>query len=78
MNREAALLGATTYTLFAGKLAAVDVELVRMGYMHDLRAEGGVPALQRRVTQGSRVDTQRGRAILDLVVATVERCAGRR
>jgi predicted glycosyltransferase len=37
MNREAALLGTPTYTMFAGHLAAVDAELMRRGLLHDLR-----------------------------------------
>ena len=37
MNREAAILGTPTYTVFAGALAAVDAELIRQGRMHDLR-----------------------------------------
>jgi predicted glycosyltransferase len=37
MNRESALLGTPTYTVFAGTLAAVDVELIRRGRLGDLR-----------------------------------------
>ena len=37
MNRESALLGTPTYTVFAGKLAAVDAELIRRGRLGDLR-----------------------------------------
>jgi predicted glycosyltransferase len=40
MNREAALLGTPTYTMFAGRLAAVDAELLRRGLMFDLRTPG--------------------------------------
>ena len=44
MNREAALLGTPTYTMFAGRLAAVDAELMRRGLLHDLReAEVDLP-----------------------------------
>jgi len=75
MNREADLLGASTYTLFAGKLAAVDAELMRLGYMQDLRAAGGLPRLEPRVGPGWRVDADRGRATLEAVVATVEDAA---
>ena len=38
MNRESAVLGTPAYTVFAGKLAAVDAALIRQGRMHDLRA----------------------------------------
>jgi uncharacterized protein len=38
MTRESALLGTPTYTVFAGRLAAVDAELIRSGRLIDLRA----------------------------------------
>ncbi len=38
MNRESALLGVPTYTVFRGRLAAVDAELIRMGRLRDLRS----------------------------------------
>jgi uncharacterized protein len=37
MSREAALLGVRAYTLFAGRLAAVDADLMRRGLLSDLR-----------------------------------------
>jgi predicted glycosyltransferase len=37
MTRESALLGTPTYTVFAGRLAAVDAELIRSGRLIDLR-----------------------------------------
>jgi uncharacterized protein len=43
MNRESAILGTPTYTVFAGELAAVDAELIRQGRLHDLRRAGTVP-----------------------------------
>ena len=46
MSREAALLGARTYTTFTGNLAAVDAELIRRGWLHDLRS--GRVQLERR------------------------------
>jgi uncharacterized protein len=39
MSREAALLGVRAYTMFAGRLAAVDAELIRKGLLHDLRGQ---------------------------------------
>ena len=41
MNREAALLGTPAYTVFAGRLAGVDAELIRLGLLHDLRDDDG-------------------------------------
>jgi predicted glycosyltransferase len=48
MNREAALLGTPTYTVFAGRLAAVDGELIRRGLLHDLRREPVAPAFEKK------------------------------
>jgi len=39
MSREAALLGVRAYTLFAGRLAAVDGELINRGLLQDLRGQ---------------------------------------
>ena len=48
MNRESAVLGTPTYTVFAGRLAAVDAELVRLGRLHDLRAPGTQPRFEKK------------------------------
>lgn len=60
MNREAALLGTPTYTVFAGKLAAVDAELIRLGLLHDLRTAGRVEFAKKqsvsRTTSRARAD----------------------
>jgi uncharacterized protein len=37
MTRESAILGTPTYTVFAGRLAAVDAALIRSGHLVDLR-----------------------------------------
>jgi len=39
MSREAALLGVRAYTMFAGRLGAVDAELIRQGSLLDLRVK---------------------------------------
>lgn len=39
MCREAALLGVRAYTMFAGRFAAVDAELIRRGLLRDLRGQ---------------------------------------
>jgi uncharacterized protein len=48
MNRESALLGTPTYTVFAGRLAAVDQELIRLGRLRDLRDPAAVPAFEKK------------------------------
>ncbi len=40
MTRESALIGTATYTVFIGRPAAVDAELMRLGLLHDLRGQG--------------------------------------
>ena len=45
MNREAAVLGTPAYSIYAGKLAAIDRALVAEGKMALLRSEGDVAAL---------------------------------
>jgi hypothetical protein len=80
MNRESALIGTPTYTIFAGRLSAVDTALVREGRMVDLRDHRGLPPLVKKDTQGrpERVGQGRARAILETVVQTVVDLAGER
>jgi predicted glycosyltransferase len=48
MTRESAILGTPTYTVFAGRLAAVDAALVAAGRLHDLRAPGTSPVFEKK------------------------------
>jgi uncharacterized protein len=48
MNRESAILGTPTYTVFAGDLAAVDAELMREGRLRDLRAPGSTVLFEKK------------------------------
>lgn len=57
MTREAALLGVPTYSLFAGRLSAVDESLMREGRLRRLTTESDVPALA--VTSRERVPLTR-------------------
>jgi predicted glycosyltransferase len=52
MNRESALMGTPTYTVFAGPLAAVDADLIRAGRLHDLR-EAALPRFEKKPADGS-------------------------
>ncbi len=64
MSREAALLGVRAYTMFAGRLGAVDAELIRQGSLRDLRGtnaggidwspRGGRDAIEARERRRSR------------------------
>jgi len=78
MTREAALLGTPTYTMFAGRLAAVDAELIRIGMLHDLRADGPDPEFVKKPARDPRAAEARGRAILDRVLAVLDAVAIRR
>lgn len=51
MTRESALLGTATYTVFIGRPGAVDAELMRLGLLHDLRAQG-LPVFAKRKERG--------------------------
>jgi hypothetical protein len=48
MNRESAVLGTPTYTVFHGRLAVVDAELIRLGRLHDLRYSDESPRLEKK------------------------------
>jgi predicted glycosyltransferase len=71
MNREAALLGTPTYTMFAGKLAAVDAELIDRGLLHDLRTTATIPPLAKKATRDVADARVRSDQILDVVLNTV-------
>lgn len=68
MNRESALLGTPTYTVFAERMAAVDVELIRRGLMHDLRAADAKPSLTKKEAVPAGAPTRRAEAILSTVL----------
>jgi predicted glycosyltransferase len=78
MNREAALLGTPTYTMFAGRLAAVDAELMRRGLLHDLRSSVEDVPLVKKPARDPATARERADRILQLVVDTVRSVARRR
>jgi predicted glycosyltransferase len=71
MTRESALLGTPTYTVFLGKLAAADAELIRQGRLVDLRT-GGTPKVERKPEWRVGVEPGRADAILSTVLDTTE------
>lgn len=75
MNRESALLGTPTYTVFAGDLAAVDAQLMHQGRLEDLRLSGGVPRFEKKRVAAEPV-TDQGSALLEVVVKTVREVGG--
>lgn len=51
MNREAAVLGTPTYSIFKGKLAAVDRYLIHQGRMKHIAEETDIPIIQIKKKQ---------------------------
>jgi uncharacterized protein len=73
MNRESALLGTPTATVFDGELAAVDAELIRRGLLQDLRDEDSEPVFEKK---GSAARPPlRADAILETVIRTLRETA---
>ena len=60
MTRESAFLGTPTYTVFMGRPAAGDAELMRLGLLRDLRS-GGLPDIRKAVTAAPVDDEDRTR-----------------
>ncbi len=77
MNRESAILGTPTYTVFGAKLAAVDRELMREGRLRDLREPGTRADLVKKETSPANGSTVADK-IRDLVLATIDQVAQRR
>jgi predicted glycosyltransferase len=70
MNRESAILGTPTYTVFVGPLAAVDAELIRQGRLYDLRV-AGTPRFEKKLSSLPS-GTKNGERILEAVLRTVK------
>jgi predicted glycosyltransferase len=66
MTRESALLGTPTYTVFIGRPAAVDAELMRLGLLHDLRT-GGLPVFEKRSAPTRPIPEESRREVLDTI-----------
>ena len=75
MNREAAILGTPAYTVFSGRLAAVDAELMRRGLMYDLRDRDSSPSFAKKKVVERVAAHERAEGILRLVVRTLETTA---
>ncbi len=77
MSREAALLGVRAYTMFAGRFAAVDAELIRRGLLHDLRGQDPTsvdwtPRDNRGTEQTHQRRHERGRELRSWLTARIE------
>jgi hypothetical protein len=77
MNRESALLGTPTYTVFAGELAAVDAELIRRGLLYDLRDSASEPEFEKRQEARARPLLE-GHAIMEAILGALRSAAAGR
>ena len=75
MNRESAILGTPTYTVFAGPLAAVDRELIRSGRLYDLRDPDTEPHFVKKVAADGKLPAAAAAPILDTIERTLEEVA---
>jgi predicted glycosyltransferase len=75
MTRESALLGTPTYTVFAGRLAAVDEALIRQGQLTDARSRDVQPLFEKRRDSASAIASEHPAAILDAVIASIRAVA---
>jgi len=71
MTRESAILGTPTYTVFAGKLAAVDAALVAAGRLHDLRAPGTTPVFEKKPPADAGVHAADARAVMSAIRSAI-------
>jgi len=72
MNREAVALGVPAYTTFAGRIGAVDEQLIRDGRLHPLDSPSDV-VLEKRTTQQSERVARDSALLLDLMLTALER-----
>jgi hypothetical protein len=70
MNREAVALGVPVYTTFAGRLGAVDEQLVGEGRLRPLRSAGGLRIEKRNGAAPLRVERDPAR-LLDLLLTAL-------
>lgn len=70
MNRESAMLGTPTYTVFQGRLAAVDAELMRQNRLTDLRGSESMPRFEKKGPQTS-ASAPNAAAIMERIVTVI-------
>jgi predicted glycosyltransferase len=74
MNRESAILGTPTHTVFAGRLAAGDAELMKAGRLNDLRESLGTLRFEKKRSAPSR-PAANAPAILSTILGVLEETA---
>ena len=70
MNREAAALGVPTASIFAGKWAAIDEELVRQGRLRHIKSRDQIQSLvaQKKQRISPRAATGVRAEVADLIL----------
>jgi predicted glycosyltransferase len=71
MNREAVALGVPVYTIFSGRMGAVDERLIETGRLRELRDPSSLE-LRKRTHEPGPVDPRDPALIIDGVVGAVE------
>ena len=70
MNREAAVLGTPVYTVFEGRLGAVDERLIEEGRLRPLRSADDIEPAKRTERAPSGARTRRDPAVLADLLST--------
>jgi predicted glycosyltransferase len=70
MNREAVALGVPVYTTFAGRIGAVDEELLRRGRLRSLRSAQELRLEKREPTRGRQMERDPA-SLLDLMLTSL-------
>jgi hypothetical protein len=76
MNREAVALGTPAYTVFSGRMGAVDEQLIAAGRMHALDDPGAVTLAKREASPGP-VSPRDAAPLIDAVEKAARRSPGR-
>lgn len=76
MTRESAILGTPTYTVFAGKLAAVDGALMAAGRLHDLRTPRTVPAFEKKASVADGASAADADAVMSAIRSAIRSVSG--
>ena len=74
MTRESSILGTPTYTVFAGRLAAVDAELIRQGRLNDLRSADSLLRFAKKPA-GQAAPIRNASAIMTVIITVLAESA---
>jgi predicted glycosyltransferase len=72
MNREAVALGTPVFTVFEGRLGAVDERLIQEGRLMRLSSADQVQLSKRRESAGGQRERRDPQLLVDLLVSALE------